>query len=488
MTDAGLRKLERVPSGIAGLDLVLRGGFLRGGIYIVQGAPGAGKTILGNQIAFDHVSQGGRVLYLTLLAETHARMLQHLSTQSFFAPGAIGKSVMYVSGYNALENEGLQGLIALIRRELAAMKATLLVLDGLVAAGEHASTESAFKKFVHELQAVASLSGCTMFLLTSSGGNAVTPEHTMVDGIVTLSSELVGAQAQRSLEVWKFRGSGGLRGLHTFRITGNGIVVYPRFESLYARPPTESTWSEDRVSTGLDALDAITDGGLFRGTTTVLLGPSGAGKTSVGLQFLSVKDDQPKVLFGFYETPQRLRIKARRLGLDVERQIESGQVRIVWYPPTENLLDELGHGLIEAVRNQKATRVLVDGLGGFQTAAARPERTSNFFAALSNQLRVLNATTLFTIEAQSLIGSDIRMPQTNISSVAENMIIMRLVEWRSRLRRVLSIVKMRDSAFDPTLREFTISEQGIRLGDPLKQAEAVMAGTPRSSAVGSHED
>jgi circadian clock protein KaiC len=100
----------------------------------------------------------------------------------------------------------------------------------------------------------------------------------------------------------------------------------------------------------------------------------------------------------------------------------------------------------------------------------------------------LNATTLFTIEAQSLIGSDIRMPQTNISSVAENMIIMRLVEWRSRLHRVLSIVKMRDSAFDPTLREFTITEQGIRLGDPLKQAEAVMTGTPRSSAVGSNED
>ncbi|HEX2115640.1 MAG TPA: ATPase domain-containing protein, partial [Alphaproteobacteria bacterium] len=396
-------------------------------------------------------------------------------------PDAIAKSVAYVSGYRVLEEEGLRGLIALIRRELSTSKVTLLVLDGLVAVGDYAGTETEFKKFIHELQVVASLSGCTMFLLTSSGGSAVTPEHTMVDGIVTLSSELAGAQAKRSLEVRKSRGSGAIRGLHAFRITGDGIVIYPRFEALYAHPPTESTWSNDRISSGIPALDAVIDGGLFRGTTTLLLGPSGSGKTSMGLQFLAVKDDQPKVFFGFYETPERLRIKAQRLGLALDRPIDSGQLKIVWQAPTENLLDELAHRLIEAVREQKAARVVVDGLGGFMTAAARPERTSNFFAALSNQLRVMNATTLFTIEAQSLIGSEINMPQTNISSVAENMIVLRLVEWRARLHHTLSIIKMRDSAFDPAMRELLISSKGLSLGSLPKTAEGLMTGTPRST-------
>ena len=136
-----LPEIERVPSGATGLDTILRGGFPRGGIHIIQGTPGAGKTILGNQLCFHHAAAGGRALYVTLLAESHARMLLHLGTLRFFDPSRLPDQVSYASGLGTLEGEGLPGLVTLLRREIAARKATVLVLDGLTAAEDRAASE-----------------------------------------------------------------------------------------------------------------------------------------------------------------------------------------------------------------------------------------------------------------------------------------------------------------------------------------------------------
>jgi len=129
----GAQPLTRVPTGVAQLDVILEGGFLRGGSYIVSGAPGTGKTIFGNQACFNHVAAGGKALYVTLLAESHARMLSHLSTMAFFDPATVGEGIHYISGYEALRNEGLKGLITLIRKTIKRDGATLLVIDGITA-------------------------------------------------------------------------------------------------------------------------------------------------------------------------------------------------------------------------------------------------------------------------------------------------------------------------------------------------------------------
>lgn len=191
--EAGPGGLARVPSGVPGLDLVTGGGFPRGGVYIVRGTPGAGKTILGHQICFAHIRDparpgGGVALYATLLAEGHARMMSHLSGLRFFDPAAVPDRLYYVSAFRTLEEEGLRGLVGLMRREVARLGAGVAVLDGFVAVSLAARDDTEFKRFVHDLQAIAGATGCTVFLLTSMGSAdpTVTPEQTMVDGIVEL--------------------------------------------------------------------------------------------------------------------------------------------------------------------------------------------------------------------------------------------------------------------------------------------------------------
>ncbi|HYZ42409.1 MAG TPA: ATPase domain-containing protein [Stellaceae bacterium] len=473
--------LERVPTGIPGLDTVLRGGFLKAGIYIVRGDPGTGKTILGNQFCFNHVAAGHRAVYVTLLTETHDRMMQHMQAMSFFERSCIPDGIYYVNGFRVIEEDGINGFIDLLRREIRAHDATLLVLDGLVVTEESSGSDRDFRKFIRELQAYIAIEGCTALLLTNGCHNEYHPEHTMVDGLIELHDVLFGTQAERELEVHKLRGTDALRGRHPFRITDGGIVVYPRIEALLARPSADDRWPDERCATGVAELDAMLGGGIPRGTTTLVLGASGSGKTSLGLHFLSQSAaEEPGLFFGFYEMPLRLRVKAAHIGIRLDSLIEKGHLEILWHPATEDILDALGNRLIEAVRCRRVKRLVIDGLLGFQEIAAdRPHRIGRFLTALANELRVLNVTTFYTAETRNLIGSVIEGPTIGLSTIAENLILLRYVELRSQLRRLISIVKMRDSDFDSSLREFQITSAGLELARTFDSAEAILSGFPQ---------
>src|SRR5919107_4980172 len=281
-----LPTIERVPSGVPGLDTILRGGFPKGGIHMLQGTPGAGKTILGNQLCYHHAAAGGRALYATLLAESHARMLLHLGTMRFFDAARLPDQIAYLSGFGALQGEGLPGLVTLLRREVTARKATVLVLDGLVAAEDQAASDTEFKTFIQELQTQAGLHGCTVFLLTTAKGQVLPPKHTMVDGIVELTDVRFGSRTERGLFVNKLRGSDYLPGRHPFRITEEGLVVYPRVEAAFRVTTRPDAARSGRLSTGVEGLDAMLGGGLPEATVTGVLGPSGIGKTTLGLHYV----------------------------------------------------------------------------------------------------------------------------------------------------------------------------------------------------------
>jgi circadian clock protein KaiC len=475
--------LERLPSGITGLDEILRGGFLEGGVYIIQGSPGAGKTVLANEICFRHAAAGGRAAYVTLLAEMHTRLLQHLRPMAFFDESVIPDSLYYVSAFHTLEGDGLKGLIDVLRREIKGQRANLLVVDGLVAAQESAPNDRDFKKFIHELQAHASASGCTVLLLTSGALRTISAEHTMVDGVLELEDQLFEFRSERSLLVRKFRGSGSLRGRHSFRITDDGVKFFPRVEALFASASQPDVLSDAKISVGVPGIDKMLMGGLPEGTTTGLIGASGIGKTTFGLHFLSESTaTQTGLMFGFFETPERLRLKGRHQGLHIGAAVERGDVELLWQPQRENVLDELAHRLIGAVRRRKVKRLFIDGLGGFLESATSPQRISRFFSCLTNELRALGATTIFTMEVPEIVGPVVKVPATGLSALLENLIFLRFVERGSSLHRLISVHKVRDSGHDPCLREFHITDRGVHVGEVFSGVEGVTTGVAREPA------
>src|SRR4051812_29780419 len=327
-TPETIAPIERLHSAVPGFDEILGGGLLRTGVYIVQGLPGCGKTILANQICYGHVAEGGSAVYVTLLAESHARMIQHLSSLSFFDVKAFPHKLAYISAFHDLESAGLKGLMGVLRREMRTRKVGVLVLDGLVAASEGAS-DLDLKKFVHELQSIAVLQDCTVLLLTSGNIHRMAAEHTMVDGLIELDDKLFDARSERSIQVRKFRGAGPLRGKHSMRIDNDGITVFPRVESLYRSAATDSMHDEV-TTTGIRSLDAqMAIKGVPKASSTVVIGSTGTGKTTMGVHFLRASSaEEPGLHLSFFEGPDRVRAKARSLGLGLDALEAAGAVEL----------------------------------------------------------------------------------------------------------------------------------------------------------------
>lgn len=476
--DQNLEQLQRLRSGIEGLDALLKGGLVAGASYIVQGRPGSGKTILANQVAFNHVRDGGRVLVATLLAESHERLFQFLSTMTFFDPAKVGAEIQFVSAFDTLENEGLDEVVKLLRREISRQKATLLIVDGLLNARSKAENQIDTKKFISELQGHAAFAGCTVLFLTSSRLDDGSPEHTMVDGVIELGEELVGARSVRRIHLRKTRGSGALSGLHECEITDDGLVIHPRLESLYSKPTYPDSVDLVRVSSGVQSLDMLIGGGLSESSATLVMGPSGVGKTSLGLSFLAQSTvESPGLHFGFYETPQRLRLKADALGLDLRALEETGALHIMWQPTTEGLLDGLGARLIKTVEERGIKRLHIDSLGGMARVATSSARLIEFFSAMMSQLRSMGVTVFATWEMRDLFVAEINAPAPELSSIVDNLILMRFVEKDAELKRLLSILKMRDSHYDASLLEVVISDHGIELSKAFKNDAGALSGT-----------
>jgi circadian clock protein KaiC len=474
----------RVPSGIPGFDEVLGGGFFKAGIYLILGPPGAGKTILANQICAHHVRSGGRALYVTLLAEAHGRMLGQLQTLSFFDRKAVGSSLKYVNGFTSVEQDGLRGLLELLRGAVREQRADLLVMDGMATAGGFARSPIDYKKFLGELQSWVGVVGCTVLLLTSTGlrvpGEA---EHTMVDGIVELRNVVRGeVRALRQIHVVKLRGSGFVEGGHPYLISGDGVRVFPRFEAHEKPGPSEQA-NAGLASTGVAELDELLGGGLRRSSTTLLLGSSGSGKTIFGLHFLAAgaQRGEPALYLGFYENPSDLRLKADRLGLLFSELCESGKIELLWRSPAEGILDVLAADLLEAVRRRGVRVLFIDGLAGFKEAAYS-ERLSGFFAVMSQVLAGLGVTTLITEETRQLFVREIEVPTPGVSAIFQNIVFLRSVDTGAELLRLISVMKTRDSAHSRALRRFEITDRGIRIGKAFLPADTAMRGAAVASA------
>jgi circadian clock protein KaiC len=372
-------------------------------------------------------------------------------------------------------------------------RASVLIIDGASVLTGLAHTPSELQKFAYELNAHLSAAGCTGFVL-STGGRQLA-EDAMYESITLLEERRIALRTVSELRIVKVRGSDFLRGAHRFTVTSEGITVFPRPEAVAAHraaaataPHLEANTSNgeepQRAAFGIRELDAMLHGGIRVGTTTTLLGAPGSGKTLLGTSFLvhGASLGERGLYFGFFDSIDRLTIKAAAVGLDLAQHARAGTLGLVWQPPVEQLLDSIAARLLDCVRQQRATRVFIDGMDGFRQVTADPERLPAFFIALAHELLALGATTVLSAETD-LFRPEVRFPLEGIAAAVDNIIFLRYVELHAQLRRLLSILKLREGAYDTSLREFRITERGFALEETFESAEMVMTGVAREAQV-----
>lgn len=464
----------RFSTGDAGLDRILQGGLLRNGMHVIGGLPGMGKTVLSQQIGFHLASKGHQVVTMIALAESHERMLGHLEQFSFFDHKLVGDKAYYLSASRLFIEHGLLPSLHELRQQLSSPRAEILIFEGLNAVASLASSEIEFRRFLFELNTHLMMMGCTGIFIVDQDEHRMShaPEFALADTVLLLSRRKQSHRYLRMLEVHKARGTDALLGQHSFTITTKGITVYPRFEAVEGQSQPDAQESQ-HVPFGVEGLDLLLSGGLMSGSTTLLSGSPGTGKTLLGLQFAleGAKQGEKTLIWSAQEAGSVLARKASNVGLELEQHLASGQVQILWRPPLELLVDHELYTILEVVDREQIKRVVIDSFDEMMFQAQQHDRAFMVVAALSNALRQRGVTTIITSES-ALSINDLDM-RPSISAAADNILHLRTVERDNRLSRELLIVKKREGQHDPAVREVVVEEGGISLLPTSDPADAI---------------
>jgi circadian clock protein KaiC len=458
-------------TGVAGLDVVLGGGLPVGGLYLIQGLAGSGKTTLACQIGFHHARAGKKVMILTLLGESHAKMINHFSNFSFFQDGLIGKEIKFFSAYTSIK-KGLRELLQMIVDTMASEAPHILIIDGFRSIRNGTRTDLDLTEFMHSLNSLVSSMGCTTFLLSPVEGNVTDNENTLVDGVIELGQYGLGMGVIRELQVFKIRGAKHLLGKHAFEVRSDGIVVYPRLEAMVAnsKAPVAET---GMCSVGIPSWDKRIGGGVVAGSITCLLGSPGVGKTLMGLHFIDagLKNGENCLIVGFHESPESIVQKARRIGIELAPHVASGQLQIMWQLPLEILIDDLASRMLGCIRDHKVSRLMIDGVEGLGNLVMHPERSRTFLVALTYQLR-MQGVTVYITEQLHYFRKLAPAAEPSSSSLYENIMLLEYFNVGDINHRQLSVMKLRESDYDGANRVMTISSQGMVVGDVSSSVSA----------------
>ena len=285
-----------------------------------------------------------------------------------------------------------------------------------------------------------------------------------------LANERFDSRHVRQLEVLKLRGGPHVGGAHEFAISDVGLTVHPRLESVAGlRRPQEVSRDGAGLGTGVPALDTMLGGALLPLSSTLVMGTPGSGKTLLGLSFLmeGAARGEPGLLAGFHETEPDLITTASRIGLDLRGAIESGRIRVLWSPPLEISADAWAWQLLAEMDEHRPARVFVDALTDIQRFITSPQRMPTYAAALTNELRARGATALIASEIDAYVDDQLAVPVPAASATMDNGILLRQIELRSSLHRLVSVLKSRQMETDPAIRGFTITGQGIVIDSPF---------------------
>ncbi len=475
----------RSTTGIEGLDIILRGGLPRGCVYLVEGMPGAGKTTLSLQFLLEGVRLGESSLYITLsesrreiegAARTHGLALDKVSIFEFVPSEELFAESEQVTVFHASDLE-LNRLTSQLLAEIERVKPSRVVFDSLSEMRLLSQSPSRYRRQILALKQALVTRGCTVMLLDdSSRDKADLQMHSIVHGVISLTktSPRYGG-ARRQLEVAKLRGVNFVSGLHDFLIETGGLCVFPRLVAAEHR----ASYEKEAVSSGLTSLDMLLGGGLQRGTSALLLGPVGSGKSVIGSLYAAAAAARGEhaVIFTFDESSDALFTRSEGLGIDLKRHVDAGRIIVKQIDPAELSPGEFAH-LVRGSVEQDGTRVIViDSLAGY--LASMPE-ASLLTVQMHELLSFLNHhgfLTLLILTQHGLLGNALETP-TDISYLADSVILMRYFEAAGEIKKAISVIKKRTGPHETTIREFRLAPKSIAIGAPLSNFQGVLNGVP----------
>ncbi|MCL9814076.1 ATPase domain-containing protein [Natranaeroarchaeum aerophilus] len=471
----------RVSTGIDGADDVLHGGFVSNSSTLVRGSPGAGKTIFGLHFLAEGVAGGEDTLYINLgepkeyLRQTAAAFGLDLDTVTFLDLSPSADQFRKSESYDLFLSSEVEqpALIDTLRSEVESVSPDRVVVDPVTELKYLSSEEHQFRTQILSLLDLLKSEGATV-LLTSQAAPSVADDDLqfLADAVINLHTE----NGRRRLQVPKLRGSGSERGPHTVTITGTGMHVWPRLAPAdHGRDAPLG-----RLASGVDGLDGLINGGLTTGTVTFLSGPTGVGKTTLGLQFLTAaaRGDRRAVLYSFEEARKTMLTRADEIGIPAREMVEEGLLRIESVDPDELTVDEFTSQLETHVTEGDTEVVMIDGVTGFaRSLGGVDDDGTEQLVRIGRYLRNMGVTAIISNEVHQITGS-FRATEQQLSHLADNIIVLRHVEHDSELRKVIGVLKMRASDCAPTIQELMISEDGISVGEPLSGMRGILTGTP----------
>jgi len=472
--------INRLATRVPGLDEVLGGGLPELSFNLIAGQPGCGKTTLAHQIMFALATPERPAIYFTVLGEPPLKMLRYQQQFDFFDSEAINHSVRCVSlSENAMTGD-LDRVLKRIVDEVTAHNPGLVFVDSfrsVVFASEHAgSPRTSLQLFVQQLGMLMTSWQATTFLvgeyLNETDAN---PVFTVADGLIWLHQSVQRNSMVRKLEIMKMRGQASLPGLHTFRIDRTGVRVFPPARVVAAGSAVPDAVPGARARMGVPALDDMLGGGLPRGYSLLVAGPSGSGKSILAASFLAegARCGETGVVAAFEQHPNRAR---NPVLIDL---IARGQVGLIDSREPDLSIDEITLLILTEVRRLKASRVVLDSLSGFELALAPTFRTHfrESLLGLVTALARAGVSVLMTSELEDRY-TDLRFSPHGAAFLTDAIIVQRYIEIDSRLLRMMAVVKVRASGHSNELRPYTIGDAGICMGEMLPEQEGLLGGRP----------
>ncbi len=460
-------KIRQLPTGVRGLNEILGGGLPEFSFNILAGAPGCGKTTLAHQIMFANATVQKPALYFTVLGEPAIKMLRYQQQYSFFDSAKLGKAVRFINLSDLVLEKDLGGVLEEIAREVQASNPSIVMVDSFRTVARKAmgaEGEMEMQSFIQSLALLLTSWQATTFLIGeySEGEIHGNPVFTVCDGLFWLTQNAERNSVVRKLQIMKLRGQDSVPGLHTVRITGDGLQAFSRTLGLVGKK--NKPLKRQRLSTGIPELDQMTNGGFLEGDSVLIAGPSGTGKSALATHFLAegLRQGEPGIAAIFEERPKGYAARASAFGLDLETPQKNGKLEMLYLRPLDLSVDETMQEILDAVKRLGAKRLVIDSLVGFEMALA-PGFREDFRESLYRMIAALTGagvTILTTVEIEDSFTS-FEFSHYTISFLTDDIIRLRYVEIDGQLRKILVVVKMRGGNHSKDIREYVITEKGV---------------------------